>query len=213
MNPARISALRSEVIDGIEEIKDEIGQVDEQIAAAADIQIHPQDYVLVHEPSKTVIKFLLKAALKRKFTVFVGGDAPHRGIEEDRLASFRQKLTATGVTVVNVKGTSMTAYMARINKVILSARAVIANGGVVVDAGAGSAARIAKSLGIPVIVLTGVYRISPENPPEGEALIEWGGASPYVKFADGDMVSGVNVRTALTEFVPPQLVDTYITNV
>lgn len=208
----QVHALRSEVIDGIEEIKDEISQVDDQIAALAEVQIHPGDYVLVHQPSPTVERFILRAALKRKFTVLVATEPPRRAFEEEQNAVFREKLAAAGITVVNILNGGLMAYMSRVDKVILGARAIVANGGVVTDAGAASIARAAKEQGNAVIVLGGVYKLSPENPFDEASLIEWGDSSSYVSFADGPMVSGVEIRTAVTELIPPEFIDTYITN-
>ncbi|KAF7544396.1 hypothetical protein G7Z17_g9979 [Cylindrodendrum hubeiense] len=209
---AQVHSLRSEVIDGIEEIKDEISQVDDQIAALAEVQIHPGDYVLIHQPSATVERFILRAALKRKFTVLIATEPPRKQSSEVQHTSFRKKLAAAGITVINIMNGGLMAYMSRVDKVIIGAHAVVANGGVVADAGAAAVARAAKEQGNAVIVLSGVYKLSPENPFNEESLIEWGDSSSFVGFEDGAMVSGVEIRTAITEIVPPELIDTYITN-
>ncbi|CAM1500579.1 Fc.00g097410.m01.CDS01 [Cosmosporella sp. VM-42] len=208
----QVHSLRSEVIDGIEEIKDEISQVDDQIAALAELQINPGDYVLIHQPSPTVERFILRAALKRKFTVLIATEPPRKEVAEVQHVSFRKKLTAAGITVVNIMNGGLMAYMSRVDKVILGARAVVASGAVVTDAGGAAVARAAKEQGNAVIVLSGVYKLSPENPFSEESLIEYGDSSSFVSFSDGAMVSGVEIRSAVTELVPPELIDTYITN-
>ncbi|KAK3186868.1 GCD complex subunit gcd7 [Lecanicillium sp. MT-2017a] len=214
-NYSQIHALRSEVIDGIEEIKDEISQVDDQIAAMADVQIHPGDHVLVHRPSSTVERFVLRAAQKRKFTVFLAIEAPRKPEadgEEGPHATFRKKLAASGITVINIMNSGLTAYMSRVDKVILGAKAIVANGGVVAVAGSAAIARAAKEHGNAVMVLAGVYKLSPENPFADDSLIEWGSSASFVNFADGAMVNNVDIRSALTEMVPAKFIDTYITN-
>ncbi|TFB07639.1 putative translation initiation factor eIF-2B subunit beta [Trichoderma ghanense] len=211
-NSSQIHALRSEVIDGIEEIKDEISQVDDQIAASAEVQIHPGDLVLVHQPSTTVERFILRAAQKRKFTVLIAVAPPRRHSAESQHATFRKKLSAAGITVVNVMNGGLMAYMSRVNKVIIGARAIVATGGVVADAGAAAITRAAKEQGTAVVVLSGVYKLSPESPFDESSLIEWGDSSTFVSFADGPLVCGAEIRTALTELIQPELVDTYITN-
>lgn len=209
---SQMHVLRSEVIDGIEEIKDEISQVDDQIAALAEVQIHPGDHVLVHQPSATVERFVLRAAAKRKFTVLMVTEAPRKQNEAVPYAALRKRLAAAGITAINVNNAGLMAYMSRVDKVILGARAVVANGGVVADSGAAAVARAAKEAGSAVVVLAGVYKLSPETPFDEEALIEWGDSSTFVSFADGPMVDGVDVRSAVTELVPPELIDTYMTN-
>ncbi|PHH86100.1 hypothetical protein CDD83_10711 [Cordyceps sp. RAO-2017] len=203
---SHVHALRSEVIDGIEEIKDEISQVDDQIAALAEVQIHPGDHVLVHRPSPTVERFMLRAALKRRFTLLIAAE------DEAQSAAFRKKLSAAGVTAISIPSTALMAYMSRVDKVVLGARAVVANGGVVTDAGAAAVARAAKEMGSAVVVLAGMYKLSPETPLDEASLIEWAGSSTFVSFADGPLVDGVEVRSAVTELVPAEYIDTYMTN-
>lgn len=209
---AQAHALRSEVIDGIEEIKDEISQVDDQIAALAEVQIHPGDYILVHQPSPTVERFILRAAMKRRFTLLIATQPPRKETAEVPYANFRRKLMAAGITVINIMNGGLMAYMSRVDKVILGARAVVASGAVLTDAGAAALARAAKEQGNAVIVLSGVYKLSPESPFTEESLIEYGDSSKYVSFSDGPMVRGVEIRSAVTELVPAELIDTYITN-
>lgn len=80
------------------------------------------------------------------------------------------------------------------------------------DAGSAAIARAAKEQGAAVVVLNGIYKLSPESPFDESSLIEWGDSSTFVSFSDGPLVSGAEIRTALTELIPPELIDTYITN-
>ncbi|CAJ2502730.1 Uu.00g101240.m01.CDS01 [Anthostomella pinea] len=207
-----VHAFRSEVIDGIEEIMDEIKQVDEQVQAISEIIIHPGDYILVHQPSRTVQKFLTRAASKRKFTVFLVVDPSTTSAADDAYAPFRKSMASSGSIVVTVMNVGLMAYMSKANKVILGARAITAKGGVIVDAGAAAIARAARAQGRAVVILGGVYKISSENKFQQEELIEWGDPSKYVNFADGAMVSQVKVKSAVSEFIPGGDIDTYITN-
>lgn len=214
---SRLHSLKSEVIDGIEEIMDEISQVDDQIGALADVQIHPGDHILVHQPSRTVERFLLRAAPKRKFTVLIATQPPPRvkkAGEEDPYASFRKKLSTAGVSAINVTCGGVMAYMSRVDKVIMGASAIVASGGVVSDSGAAAIARAAREQGTTVIVLAGIYKLSPSNPFRDEQVIEWANPMKYLSFADGQLVSsnGCLVKTAASEFIPGRLVDTYVTN-
>ncbi|KAI0164256.1 nagb/rpia/CoA transferase-like protein [Hypoxylon sp. FL1284] len=207
-----VQALKSEVIDGIEEIVDEIRQVDEQIQNYADIHIHPGDYIMIHQPSRTVQRFLTRAASKRKFTVFLVVDPSAAPTSDDPYASFRKAVASGGSTVVNIMNVGLMAYMSKVNKVIIGARAITSTGGVIVDSGAAAIARAAQEQGRSVIVLGGVYKISPDSRSHEEAFVEWGSPSKYVNFADGTMVEKVRVRNAVAEFVPAEFVNTYITN-
>jgi len=208
-------ALKSEVIDGIEEIQDEISQVDDQISGFADVQIHPGDHVLVYQPTKTVERFLVRAAAKRQFTVFIAGEAPSNGAaeaDEMPFASLRKRLAAARVKTVKVTTSGLMAYMQTIRKVVLDAKAMLADGGVLVEGGAGLVARAAHECGATVVVVGGVYKVSPETSSNVNSLIEWGDPSALLSFADGAMVDGVDVELATTDFIHRELVDIYITN-
>lgn len=207
-----VSALRNEVIDGIQEIMDEIKQVDEQVQTYADIFIHPGDYILVYQPSRTVQKFLSRAASRRKFTVLLVVDPSSVADVDGQYASLLKSMTSSGSSVITVLNAGLMAYMSRVDKVILGAQAITAQGGVIVDSGAAAIARAAHERRRTVIVLGGVYKLSPENEVLPEGQVEWGDPSKYVDFSDGSMVSQVKVKNAVSEFLPANQVDTYITN-
>lgn len=205
------TALKSEVIDGIEEIMDELSQADDQIAGFADVQIHPGDHILAYQPTATVEKFLVRAASKRHFTALIASGTPSpKGPEA--YASLKKKLAAAGVRTVHVMSGSYAAYLPKVSKVILPAHAVLANGAIIADGGAACVARAAREYSKPVIVLSGVYKLCPENSSEVEDPIELGDSSAYVPFTDGPLVDGVDVESAVSELVPADLVDMYITN-
>lgn len=212
---SNILSLKSEVLDGIDEIRDEIDQVDDLIAGYADTHIHPSDYVLVHEPDATVEKFLSRAARERKYTILKVEGVSRVPMTAEKKASpsaFRNKLQGASIKMIDVSNAGLTAYMTRVDRVVLSARAVTARGGVVVEAGGAALARAAHEFGKPVIVLMGIYRLSSENPANIRDLIEWGKPDSYVSYSQGNMVNDVQVEVPVTEFVPASLVDMYISN-
>lgn len=207
-----VSALRSEVLDGIQEIMDEIKMVDEQVQTYADIFIHAGDYVLVYQPSRTVQKFLSRAATKRNFTVFLVVDPPSSTSSGERYASLLKSLVSHGSNVITLQNAGLMAYMSRVDKVILSAHAITAHGGVIVDSGAAAIARAARERRRTVIVLGGVYKLSSESKLLPERQIEWGEASKYADFAEGPLVSHIRINNVISEFLPADHVDNYISN-
>lgn len=219
--------LRAEVVEGIDEIVDELSQVEDQIAGYALEHIHSNEIILTHSPSVTVHKFLLKAAAKRKFTVILieafpnDHEATHAMItgsklaeDEDDLRSepFRKSLTAAGITVVLVPDSAVFAIMSRVNKVILGTQVVLANGGLVAAVGAKTIAKAANMHRTPVIVLSGIYKLSPVYPFDFNGLIEHGDASKIIGYENGELVDKVEVDNPLSDYVPAELIDLYITN-
>lgn len=191
---------------------DELSQADDQIAGFAEVQIHPGDYILAYQPSATVEKFLVRAASKRPFTVLIASGPQRRGAPEATYSSLKKKLNHAGVKTIHIMTGSFAAYMPRVSKVVMGASAVLANGAIVADGGSAVVARAAKEYSKPVIVLSGVYKLCPENSSEVEDPVELGDSSSYVSFADGPLVNGVEVENAVSELVPPELIDIYITN-
>jgi len=176
----------------------------------------------------SVQKFLLKAAEKRKFTVIVAESYPNDhqathsavvGRSKDNLEgddadseAFLKPLTAAGITVILITDASIFAIMSRVNKVILATHAVIANGGLIAAAGARIIAKAAKVHRTPVIVVSGVYKLSPEYPFEFESLIEYGDPGSIVGYEEGLLVDNLEIDNPVYDYVPPDLVDLYITN-
>ncbi|KAK4237783.1 hypothetical protein C8A03DRAFT_34257 [Achaetomium macrosporum] len=211
--PASVHALRSEVMDGIEEILDEINQADDQIAGFSDIQIHPGDYVLAYQPTRSVERFLVKAASKRRFTVIIAClDSPNSGAAEPPYATLRKKLNTAGVNTINLVSNGLMAYIPRVNKVIFGAKAVYQNGGLLVDSGCCIAAQAAHEHLKPVIVLCPVYKFCPEDPSDEVSRGELGTPSSYVSYANGPGVDALEVENTVTDYIPPELVDVYLTN-
>ncbi len=203
--------------------------MDDQISAYALDYIHSNEIILTHTSSRTVQSFLLKAAAKRKFTVIYAESYPNdhedlyamvtgKAIEGDEEAeelgsdAFQKPLIAAGITVVVITDAAVFALMSRVNKVILGTHAVIANGGLVAASGARIIAKAAHRHRTPVIVVSGIYKLSPEYPFEFDSLIEYGDTSKVISYEDGDLVEKLDVDNPLFDYVPPELVDLYITN-
>lgn len=219
--------LKAEVMDGIRELQDELEQSDELIASHALDHIHSNEIILTHTASTSVQKFLLAAARKRKFTVVHAETHPHdhtathgivltgrkrhneEGGEEE--GSWKP-LIAAGIEVYVIPDSHVFAIMSRVNKVILATHTVLANGGLVAAAGAAMIARAAKDHQTPVVVVSGVYKLSPVYPFDQDELIEYGDAGSVVPYEDGDFVDKVDVENPLYDYVPADLVNLYITN-
>ncbi|KAF2153034.1 nagb/rpia/CoA transferase-like protein [Myriangium duriaei CBS 260.36] len=219
--------VKAEVIDGIKELIDELEVVDDQIAAYALDHIHSNEIILTHTSSQTIQRFLLTAARKRKFTVvFVEAYPNDHESTHDTIMRGHKKaegdeeggddrwkaLTAMGITVIVIPDSAIFALMSRVNKVVLAPHSVLANGSLIAAAGAQIIAQAAKVHQIPVVVLSGVYKLSPVYPFDTEDLIEYGDPGKVVGFEEGALVSNVDVINPIFDYVPAELVDLYITN-
>ncbi|KAF3907227.1 hypothetical protein ABW20_dc0102006 [Dactylellina cionopaga] len=233
--------IRGDVIEGIKEIMDELDMVDEQLAAHSETHIHANEIVMVLGSSVTLQRFLMKAAAKRKFTVVMVETYPNdhreaqemlkapsknklaaappaksgKGSKEDPMpvAEFKATLTSVSVETILIPDSAVPAIMSRVNKVIMGSHVILRNGSLITNAGARTVARCAQEHSIPVVVVSGVYKLSPLYPFDPDSMLETGDSSNVVGWEDGDMVSGTDIFNPTMDFVPDNLVDHYITNV
>lgn len=222
--------IKAEVIDGIKELLDELEVVDSQIAESALDHIHSNEIILTHTSSQTVQKFLATAARKRKFTVVHAEAYPNdhlathativngnrKADDSDSNSSDADErwkpLTSMGITVILIPDSAVFALMSRINKVILAPHTVLANGSLIAAAGAATIARAARAHRVPVVVLSGIYKLSPVYPFDTDELIEFGDPGKVVPFEDGEFMDAVDVVNPIFDHVEADLVDLYITN-
>lgn len=219
--------LKAEVIEGIKDLLDELDVVDAQIAESALEHIHANEVILTHTSSQTVQRFLSTAARKRKFTVIHAEafpndhDATHETVvhgnrkasgEADEEDERWKPLTSLGITVILIPDSAVFALMSRINKVVLAPHTVLADGSLVAAAGAAIVSIAAKEHRVPVVVLSGVYKLSPVYPFDISELIEYGDPGKIVNYSDGELVDNIEVINPLYDHVSADNVDLYITN-
>ncbi|RAL59390.1 hypothetical protein DID88_006879 [Monilinia fructigena] len=149
--------LKAEIINGIEEIIDELDQVDDQIASYAQEHIPEKEVILTHVAESYPNDHLTTHST-------VTGKAEQDTDGDLDTETFLKPLSAAGITVTLITDAAVFAIMSRVNKVILATHAVIANGGLVAAAGARIIAKAAKFHRVPVMVVSGVYKLSPEYP-------------------------------------------------
>ncbi|OLL22625.1 putative translation initiation factor eIF-2B subunit beta [Neolecta irregularis DAH-3] len=204
------TSLKSTIIEGINEIIDELRDTHLNISKEAMEHIHSSEIVMTYGASKTVQSFLCAAARKRKFTVLTAECYPNSSRSSYDMA---KELASCGIEAVVIPDSSVFALMSRVNKVILGTHAVLANGGLLAASGARLLAAAAKHHSTPVVVCAGIYKLSPLYPHDLEGLIELGRPDKVISFNEGPLINNVDVLNPLFEYIAPELVDLYITNV
>ena len=231
--------VKAEVIEGIKDLLDELEQVDTQIADFALDHIHSNEIILTHTSSQTVQRFLLTAAKKRKFTVIHAEAYPndHLATHATIVSGGRKQqdsddpfadasaddprwkpLTALGIQVILIPDTAAFALMSRVSKVVLAPHAVLADGSLLAAAGAQPIAAAARVHAVPIVVLSGVYKLGPVYPFDPAELVEFGDPGKVVAFQEGisgggeDVGDQVDVVNPVYDWVEAGLVDLYVTN-
>jgi len=220
-----IADLKLDVAEGLKELLDEIDLAAEQVSEQAINFINNGDSVLILGSSETVNRFLTAAAAKkRKFTVYVleaeanGVEYTHNmirtgtkeGIEPSPDGQGPRPLASYGIKVVLLPDSHVFAIMKSITKVLIGPHAVFSNGGFLADTGSSAMALFAMNANVPVLALTGVYKLCPMHPTDTEALITYGGAD--VLPGDPSQWGDIEVIVPLCDYVEPEKVTLFITN-
>ncbi|GMG02825.1 unnamed protein product [[Candida] boidinii] len=103
--------------------------------------------------------------------------------------------------------------MSRVGKVLIGARSVFANGGCVTAAGVATVCECAKEHRTPVFTVAGLYKLSPTYPFDRDNLIEVGNSGKVIPYEDNDLMGKCEVSNPLYDYVIPEHIDIYITNI
>lgn len=202
---------KADIIEGIQELIDEIDNMDDTIAGMSLDMIHENEILLTPTPgSRTVRDFLIRAAQKRKFSILVTETFPN---EVERAHLFAKELSKAGIETIVIPDTTVHAVMSRVGKVIIGASTVLANGGCISSSGVSLVCECAKEHRTPVLAVTGLYKLSPQYPFDIESLIEVGDSSKVISFEDSEIMDKLEVMNPTSDYVSPDHIDIYITNV
>ncbi|KAF5838469.1 eukaryotic initiation factor [Dunaliella salina] len=127
--------------------------------------LHANEVILTLGMSDTTYAFLREAARKREFQVVVAEGAPRY---DGHLQA--RKLADAGIQVTAIPDSAVFAMMARANKVLVGAHAVLANGGAIAPAGIHMVALAAHKHSTPLVVLVGLHKLSPQFPHDPDLL-------------------------------------------
>lgn len=120
-------------------------------------------------------------------------------------------LSASGISSFLVPDSSIYAIMSRVNKVILSAHAILANGGMFSITGSLLAANAARVHSTPVVVCAGQFKLTPLwNLYHDFGALDFADPSPVLGFEEGNLVDKVDVLNPYYDYVGPELIDVYI---
>ena len=124
-----------------------------------------------------------------------------------------KSLSAVGISTFLVPDSSIFALMSRVNKVILGAHAILANGGMFATTGSLIAATAACAHSAPVVVCAGQFKLTPLwNLYHEYGTLDFGDPSNVLGFEEGELVDRVEVVNPYYDYVRPELIDGFITN-
>jgi translation initiation factor eIF-2B subunit beta len=124
-----------------------------------------------------------------------------------------RSLASVGISTFLVPDSSIYALMSRVNKVIIGAHAILANGGMFAATGTLLAATAARAHSTPVVVCAGQFKLTPLwNLFHDFGALDFADPSGVLGFEEGHLLDRVDVLNPYFDYVQPELVDVYITN-
>ena len=154
------------------------------------------------------MNFFQEAAKTIFFEVVVCESAP----------SYSGQLTAKtladkcGISTTLIPDAAVFALMSRVDKVIIGTHAIMANGGLVTHTGAYMIALAAKTHSVPVYVIGPMYKMTPLYPFDFLTYNELLSPQEIFTLTENDKKENIEVIVPAYDYVPPELVSLYITN-
>lgn len=227
---AKLDGLREDILDGLQELQDEVKQAEEQIAEYAPQYIHNRAVVLVNQTSRVAQRFLVAAAKKAKFTaIFVESSSryhyrgapasshPSSSVPPDTMSrqEFLAPLKKVGISVSVVSLTSLPPILKWCTHLITVPSIVFADGSYLGPAGLDMLVGAAQDHDILVLMLSAVYMIAPLTQLNYEGLLSPDRSNLSSWYEDTDLLgssSGIKLRAVDDEHVRPNPSTLLITN-
>ncbi|KAL3915995.1 MAG: hypothetical protein SGILL_005381 [Bacillariaceae sp.] len=215
------SDLKQSIMEAIQEITSDLEDLHKTINEQATNQIHSGEVILTYGKSDTVLEFLKAAADKQlRFTVIVCEGAKQKNTYEGHeMARLLAEVPTEAGNVIEdtcvIPDSAIFAMMARVNKVLLPAHAVLANGGLVSASGSNLVALAAAENALPVVCLTGIYKLTPIFAHENQdTLNDLLSPNSIIDYASSQGMGGsVDFVNPLHDYVRPEHIKLYVTNV
>lgn len=199
-----LDSVKRLTLSRADEIIQESLQAVARIAHSGSQLINSGDRIMTHSYSSTVVAVLKEAFHKhRNIKVTVTRSGPGRTGE--RLA---RELKADGIPVTFIDDTAAGLYIPEVNKVVVGADRICADGGIVNGIGTYPLALVAKKAGIPLYVFCETLKFDPRLNSHEIDLEE---KEPSEVAAPGSLPSGVEVKNPYFDITPLELVTGVVT--
>mmetsp|Transcript_24950 Transcript_24950/g.42203 ORF Transcript_24950/g.42203 Transcript_24950/m.42203 type:complete len:427 (+) Transcript_24950:102-1382(+) len=201
--------MRQGVMTAINEVHEEMENVQAPIAEVALEHIHSHECVMVIGESRTVESFIRAAARKVQFHVIIVAEGT--ALTGHKQAASLSSLSNISVTLI--PESAVYAIMSRVNKVIFSPQAVMADGGAICLSGHLMTILAAREHAVPVVGVTGVYKLTPLFSHNQTHVLDVMN-SPCTTLAYNSPVNSDNVEISVPifDYISPVNIELFVTN-
>ena len=144
------------------ELKNDIKMASNLILESSSNYINDGDVILTYSHSYVVRDFIISACTKRNATSTGMEVICCETFPDLSGQKFAKDLAEKGIRTSLIHDAASFSVMSLCTKVIIGCHAVLANGGVLVASGGSNLVMVASQFKVPVIVLTGVYKVGRE---------------------------------------------------
>jgi len=202
-----VSCIKFSVIDGIKDLISELENVYSAISDQATEIIQGNEVILTYGSSKSVECLLLSAAKKRSFHVIIVENPPTNNAHQ-----LIRCLVDVGIKTTLILNTAVFGVMQKVDKVIIGTSAVMANGGLIAPTGTHQIALAANYFSIPVIVVNGLFKLTPLYPIDHDTFNNLINPKHILPFEQASLLKNVNAMEPEFDYVPPELIKMFVTN-
>lgn len=202
-------------------VRDQIEKAEEAISISVQEKIYDGDVILTYGCS-SLIKHILEEANRRQksFRVIIVGSRP-RNQEHEML----RQLVGQGIDCTCVLINAISYVMPEVNKVLLSAHALLANGCVMSRVGTAQIALVAKACNVPVLVCCETHKFSERVQTDAFVYNEIGNPNDLIlksgtrenqlhnPLAEWESISTLTPLNLHYDVTPPELVTAVVTEV
>ena len=195
------------IIEKINSLITTLELTSEEINKLSDEHITQDDIILTSNYSGQLLEFLIEASKTKTFHVIIAESLPS---ESGILMA--KKLTKANIKTTIINDSAIFAVIPRVNKVIIGTRAIMANGGLISYNGVYNICLSAQTYAIPVLVISGTFKLTPMYPFDHETYNEQLSPDKVCSgIVDGNL-RNIGFNSPAYDYIPPELITIFITD-
>lgn len=195
------------IIEKISSLITTLESTSEEINKLSEEHIMQDDIILTSNYSGQLLEFLIEASKTKKFHIIVAESLPSAsGL------LMAEKLIKANIQTTIINDSAIFAVIPRVNKVIIGTRAIMANGGLISYNGVYNICLSAQTYAIPVLVISGTFKLTPMYPFDHETFNEQLSPDKVLSGVSDENLENISFNSPAYDYIPPDLITLFITD-